>query len=93
MMKVESIEALEVHKGPHPTVTVQCYDFKIQIEIHFTGDMERQKFIEQLMETQEGGGEEEAAAGGQADEDESDSSDEQGNDESEEEEVKAIIYD
>ena len=93
MMKLESIENLEVHKGPDPTVTVQCHEDKIQIEIRFTGDMERQKFIEQLMDAQDGGGEEEAAAGGQAAEDESDSSDEQSNDESEDEEVKAIIYD
>jgi hypothetical protein len=94
LVKIENIDNLDVHKGPNPTVTVRCYDEKYTIDIHFTGDMERQKFIELLLDAQEGGGEEQKGdEKAEEGEDDDDSSDMAVNDESEEEEIKAIIYD
>ena len=95
MIPVDKIDNLDVHKGPNPTVCVVSHDAKHNTEILFTGDMERQKFIDYLIQASEGGGEEEGGSekGGEEGEEDEDSSDQGGCDESEDEEVKAIIYD
>lgn len=59
---LEKIEKLDVHKGRIPTVEMHFYKrdddelekdpelspFKHQIQLSFTGDMERQRFIDQV---------------------------------------------
>jgi len=40
------INKLNVHKGKEPSVEIKCYDNTHRISLLFTGDMERQRFID-----------------------------------------------
>lgn len=110
---MEDIHKLEVHKGRKPTVEIHCYDetpyeereknpdlppYQYSIQLCFTGDMERQKFIDMVWEyhcEQEGGGADEEEKEGilGAVEEEDESSEEEDLQESEEEIGKPTIYD
>ena len=51
---------MTIHKGKDPSVELRCYTTdeeeqkKYSLSIMFTGDMERQKFVERLVEVNKG---------------------------------------
>ena len=89
---------LDIHKGRNPSIEIHCFKRKGKqsqnIEILFPGDMERQKFIEQLVEYKkkitDG---QESSEDDAADEEEEDDEDGNEKEESEEEQQVAVIYD
>lgn len=43
-----------IHNGEKPTLEIKCFQNKHSISLLFPGDMERQKFVERLIQQQEG---------------------------------------
>ena len=53
-MEIKQINNLGIHKGKDPSVEIKCFDNKHKIKIMFPGDMERQRFVEQLIRIKRG---------------------------------------
>ena len=90
-MDIKSINNLGIHKGKDPSVEIKCFDNNHRIKLMFPGDMERQKFVEQLVKIKRGEKEEEEDSEPEDDEDETEDRDK--GEESDELPQKAICYD
>lgn len=49
-VECDEINQVRVHKGKDPSVEIKCYDNEHRINLLFTGDMERQLFIDNVFE-------------------------------------------
>ena len=98
-LKITEISKVLIHDGKDPSVEVKCFNDKSSMVILFTGDMERQRFVEainSMMKTRhildsddDDQSQNKQKAKGSDDEE---SDDDEGS-QSEEEAIEAIIYD
>ena len=60
-MRVDQVRSLQIHRGKDPSVNLSCFKAgnDYTMKILFTGDMERQKFVEALIHRHGKTGEEE----------------------------------
>ena len=46
--KVQLINKVFIHDGKDPSIEIKCFEDKHSLKILFTGDLERQQFIEKV---------------------------------------------